>query len=232
MISKINLVIIVFAVILVAEAMARSTINGEQKKVRCFKPSKPQDMPQDIYDKYHISSKDLTEQDKKDLWQKFVEWWKNVFGLLIKLFPILTFSLTEKIGQFFQKVGQFFKNLFTTVKNKEQSQTTSQSTEPPPTPDPGRAKASEGVVCVEYDDTNDSTDQTKETVTESPVSTLMTTIVDSTTEVTTTDSAKLPESTPYDPNGERKEKIPVVIGMEEKANLKKHHDDATVVRDV
>lgn len=87
---------------------------------------------------------------------------------------------------------------------------------------------------MEYEDPNESTQQSTIAMTEGRSSTLEATQHLATTQVTTTENiAKQPESTPYDPNGEKKDKIPVVIGMEEKVSVKKgHNSDATVVRDV
>ena len=78
--------VIIFAVfvLLVQHFDAKSTLHSEKevtKKIRCFKPDKPEDMPQDVYEKYKISSKDLSEKDKKNFWDQFANWWKNVFGL-------------------------------------------------------------------------------------------------------------------------------------------------------
>ncbi|CAG2179383.1 unnamed protein product, partial [Oppiella nova] len=50
-----------------------------RKTIRCYSPTKPEAMPQDVYDKYKISSRYLNDQDRRDFWQKFANWWQNVF---------------------------------------------------------------------------------------------------------------------------------------------------------
>jgi hypothetical protein len=52
--------------------------SNSSKKVKCYNPSKPEDMPQDVYEKYKISSRNLTNESKKDFWQKFSDWWQNI----------------------------------------------------------------------------------------------------------------------------------------------------------
>lgn len=69
---------------------AKPNVGDSQKKIRCFKPDRPQDMPEDVYEKYKISSKDLKEKDKKELWNRFINWWKNMFGSY-QLFVFLNF---------------------------------------------------------------------------------------------------------------------------------------------
>ncbi|CAG2111818.1 unnamed protein product [Medioppia subpectinata] len=50
-----------------------------RKTIRCYSPSKPEGMPQDVYEKYKISSRYLSDQDRRTFWQKFAKWWQNVF---------------------------------------------------------------------------------------------------------------------------------------------------------
>ena len=57
------------------------TTESNNTRIKCFNPSKPNEMSEEIYEKFKISSKHLSEDDKKDLWIRFTEWWKNVFGL-------------------------------------------------------------------------------------------------------------------------------------------------------
>ena len=156
-----------------------------------------------------------------------------------------------QIGKFFQKVGQFFKNLFS-PKNKQKSNQ-NPPTEPPPTPDPRRLnKNKETLICVEYENDSEKEKTTKiyeidvTTANTQDIHKLVTTVMTTTeqlvttlgndkVEVTTTyyESNKEPNSTPFDPNGEHKDKVPVVIGVENKAQVKKEeHTDPTVVKAV
>ncbi len=73
--SVIIFVILTFFFISIDGASIKS---NSSKKVKCYNPSKPENMPQDVYEKYKISSRNLTNESRKDFWQKFSDWWQKV----------------------------------------------------------------------------------------------------------------------------------------------------------
>jgi hypothetical protein len=76
MIVKITIIFVILALYL--ECIDGATVKTKSgKNVRCYYPSKPEDMPEDVYEKFKLSSKNLNEENKKDFWQKFVDWWKK-----------------------------------------------------------------------------------------------------------------------------------------------------------
>jgi hypothetical protein len=77
MIVKSAIIIVILTFLFISISGARIKSNSS-KKVKCYNPSKPEDMPQDVYEKYKISSRNLTNHSKKDFWQKFSDWWQNI----------------------------------------------------------------------------------------------------------------------------------------------------------
>ena len=121
--------------------------------------------------------------------------------------------------------------------------TESPPTEEPPTPSPEMLKNT--IICIEYNDNNDEPNEGqtyKLDSTTTPISKPnenMITTIETTVEsikVTTTEpegqttSQSGDQTTPYDPNGRPKDKIPVIIGIEQKA--KNENKDPTVVKAV
>ena len=159
--------------------------------------------------------------------------------------------MKAQIGKFFERVGQFFKSVFSKKQTQRES-TTTPSTEPPPTPDPQMRKEKNVLICVEYEaDPNHSNNVVTTRIYEMDVTSALTTNIEKlvtkintnedmiTTVATeraevTQQSNRVPESTPFDPNSDHKEKVPVVItGVENKAEVKKEENtDPTVVRAV
>ncbi|CAG2174672.1 unnamed protein product [Oppiella nova] len=197
-------------------------------------------MPQDVYDKYKISSRYLNDQDRRDFWQKFANWWQNVFA---------------QIGNFFQRVGKFIQNLFSGNKNRNQ-QTVTTTTPPPPTPAPQLLnKDNAKLVCVEYAENSDGGRTTRIyeldlTPTHKAITDLLTTLSASSAPVTNPTTTTVSEdnrmdvtkggverhdSTPFEAglDKEKQEKHQLVPGIDQKANqgvAKDHRNDDTVVK--
>ncbi|XP_054163352.1 uncharacterized protein LOC128961171 [Oppia nitens] len=191
-------------------------------------------MPEEVFRKYKISSRNLSETDKRTFWDKFSQWWQNAFA---------------QVGKFVQKVVKFFDNLFKNNRKTNGQQTTT-TTEVPPTPSQHRY-ASNVVICVEKDIGGQVGLQTTKiytidvttpfkiqnewvTITSSATTTSTTTTTTTTTESTNESETNKYEtmdeqfSTPFDPNRERN---PVMVGVgDQKVRHDSHRDDPTVVK--
>jgi len=120
-------------------------------------------------------------------------------------------TISADVKTFFEKIGNFFKKLFSGNKNKQEA-----TTEPPPTP-PAQ-KDSDGVICIEYDETtvrDDSQTTTKAVQTISPSKNEIELKTTAITKVNEQNNNKANTfTTPNEQYETGKEQEPVLIGID------------------